>query len=214
MVHPFCSGTTTWYAAGEKRWASITDNTTSLTINAWTPLDTCQAIQQHYLKDDTIKAVSKQTLEVSRQQGDVDNNGTPQRGFRYLEKICICIPSTGMSENSYGFIDLWGDPADQLLSPQVWLQLLIEMTHKCKIRAEKLEMRWDRSCSISVKGLLNILLLEDTQCQLKQLLMEREGGWRDVRVHINDDNISELDEWSGQYQRQQSLIGVGLVTCG
>ena len=198
------------------RWATITDNKTSLTINAWNPSDACQVIQQqlHHLKDDTVKGVTKQALEVSRQQGDVDGRGLTEKGIRHLKKICICVPSTGMGENYSAFINWWGDPAEQLLSPEAWAKLLMDMSRQWKIRADKLEIKWDKSCTISVKGLLDILLQGDTQYHLRLLLTEREGGWRDVRVYIHDLNTSELGEWNRQYQKQQSLISVGLVDKG
>ena len=176
---------TTWYAAGEIRWASITDNTTSLTINAWSPSDASQAIQQHthHLKD-------------------------AHSGIRDLEKICICVPSTGVEENSSGFIDCWGDPAEQLLSPQSWSELLIEMSRQWKIKAEKLEVKWVKTCTISVKGLLDALLLADSQNPLNELLVKQKGGWREVSIYNDTINIRDVLEWSSQHKSQLRVAKV------
>ena len=192
------------------RWASITDNKTSLTINAWTPSDAHQAMQQqlHHLNDDTIKPMSNQTWAVSKQQEAVDDRGLAEKGIKHLEKIRICVPSASLCGSSPGFTDWWGDPAEQLLSPHDWAKLLIEMSRQWKIKAGKLEVKWDISCTVSVKGLLDALLTEDTQNHLKQLLVEQEGGWREVSIYKDKINIRDVLEWSRRYKGQQRVFKV------
>ena len=200
-VSSFFHSTTTWYEASEMRWASITDNTTCLTINAWSPSDASQAIQQqaHHLKDDTIKTVSEQTWEVTKHQRDVNDRGLAEKGIRHLKKICLCVPSTSLGGSISGFVDLWGDPAVQLLSPQAWSELLMEMCQQGKIEAEKLEVNWEKSCNINVKGFLDALLLVDTQHHLKQLLVNQEGGSGEVSIYNETIKIRDVLEWSRRY---------------
>ena len=219
------SGTTTWYPTGGIRWSSIEEDFRGPTINSWSLSDACQLIQQHgqphhpdwtIQHDDTDQQEPQQTQGVTTHQGAAGSGSSPGTQIRHVERVHLYIPSAGEDDTSYStYTDCCGaPPTDQLLSPLAWSELLGEMSRQWRVRGGWLQLFWNRSCPISVKGLLDALLLQDTQQYLKELLEEQRGGWRDVWVVFWNITSSDLCEWTRRYT-QQSVVRVELedLTC-
>ena len=92
--------------------------------------------------------------------------------------------------------------------------MLGEMSHQWRVRVDRLIVHTNKSCPISVKGLLDALLQQDTQQYLRELLVKEKGGWRDVWVWSGNIASSDLCEWFRRYT-QQSVVRVklGNLTC-
>ena len=164
------------------------------TLHCWSPVDACELIHQHgqphypdctIQHDDTDQPGPHHTQEVTTHEGAADSR-------RVEKNIKIHIPSAGRDTSYSTSTGCWGPPpADQLLSPQAWSELLGKMDHKLRVQ-------WNRSCPISVKGLLDALLLPDTHQNLRH-------------ITVCDGNIasSDLCEWTRRYT-QQSVVTVTL----
>ena len=205
-----------WYATGGMRWSAIKEDQDGVRIHSWSPADVCQLIQQHgqpYHPDwptqhvDTSQEL-EQTQNINRQLGVVDRRTRAETFIRQIGEITIYIPSSG-KDTSYSTFSWGPPPADQLLSPQTWSEMLGEINHQWKVRADKLELKCDASCPISAKGLLDALLLEHTQNHLNQLLVAKERGLRQVNIYNDKIEIDgELLEWSMRYKAQQRVAKI------
>ena len=222
----------TWYTHGGTRWTAIGLNEKALAIYCWTPADACQLIQQHGQPhhpdwntniDDrgwSLSNVAHRLLHwqraggeeeeqpsPARHEGAANRRGRPETPGRHVMAIVINIPSASVSSSYATYSKYWGDPAEQLLSPESWSHLLGVMSRQWRVKATWLQIEWNESCPISVKGLLDALLLEEAQQHLRHLLMEREGGWRDVRVSHAIIEGTDLCGWTRRYT-QQSVVRV------
>ena len=218
------SGTTTWYPTGGIRWSSIKEENSGPTIYSWSLSDVPQLIQQHgqphhvkwtILHDDTDQQEPQQTQGVTRHQGAAGSRSSPGTQIRHVGLVDLHIPSAGKYTSDSTYTDCWGaPPADQLVSPQAWSEMLGVMCQQWIVRADRLQVYWVGSCPISVKGLLDALLLQDTQQYLRELLKEQGGGWGDVQVWWGNIASSDLCEWTRRYTRQ-SVVRVELrcLTC-
>ena len=218
------SGETTWYPTRGNRWSSLKEDRYGPTICSWSPADACQLIHQHrqphhptwtIQHDDTHQQEPQQTQGVTTHQGAAGSRSSQGTQIRHVNRVYLHIPSAGEGTSYSTYTDCWGaPPADQLLSPQAWSEMLGEMSRQWRVRADWLYVYWDVSCPISVKGLLDALLLQDTQQYLRELLKEKEGDWRDVWVCYGNIASSDLCEWTRRYT-QQSVVRVRLydLTC-
>ena len=197
------------------RWSAIEEARAGPIIYCWSLVDACQLIQQHgpphhldwpILHADTYQQGPHQVHGLSHHRGAAGSGSSSKKGISHLKEICICVPSASLGGSYSGFVDWWGDPAEQLLSPQAWSEMLGEMSCQWRVSADRLEVKWDKSCVISVKGLLDALLLVDTQNHLEQLLLMQEGGL--IEVNIYKDNIRDVLEWSSQHQSQLRVVKV------
>ena len=187
------------------RWSSI-DEQKGLRIYSWSPVDALQLVQQHWKKPQHTQGDTQEDVEAV-------NRSTAQTDIRHEPRLEVNIPSGGNKALSLSCSSCWGDPTtDQLMSSQAWSEFLGEMSHRTRVRTDCLTVKLDVSSTVCLKGLLDTLLLEDAP--IKQLVMERDGGWRDVRIYTEKVNVKVLSEWSRQNQAQQSLIHLRLVTKG
>ena len=217
LYTPFCFRTKrSWYATGGMRWSTIEEKH-GLFIHTWSVDDACQLMRQHehrFHHNDTMKLHNpdqpQRTLGIARQQGAA-NSRSKTGIFRTPPAIQLHIPSADFTKIPIPGIDTlystysarWGaPPAEQLLSPQAWSELLGEMSLHWR-GVDKLCLCWKTYCPISVECFLEALLWEDTQCHLKHLLKEQEGGWRDVKVYSGNIASGELCEWTRRYTRQR-----------
>ena len=191
-----------WYATGRMRWSAIEEKK-GLRIYSWSPVDALQLMQQHYQKPQQTEGdVEEDRASVSRRIAHTD----------VIHEPCLelNVPSMGSKALSATCKNCWGSPPeDQLLSPKAWGDLLDGVAHELRIRTDRLLVKCDASCSISVKGLLDALLVEDNQDHVKDMLMEQEGGLRCIEVQNGTFDSSNLFEWVCSLT-QQKLFDVKL----
>ena len=197
------------------RWSPIQEHHDRLTIHCWCLSDACQLVQQHgqpyhskwnvlHDKTDHDQKEAQQRQGVSRQAA-ADRRSSS--GTHIISgTISVSIPSVGPNIPYSTYTDRWGaPPAEQLLSPQAWSDLLGEMSRQWKVKAESLKIKLNESCKVSVKSLLDALIQKETEHHLKELLLKKEGGWGDVEVELGAIDGSELIEWMTCHTQQYAI---------